>query len=143
MLVIMILLIFLAQEVKKSYIAAIPLFASLILILVHGIHLFTLPKEYQDLIPVLSRCLVVDFLFVGISFFGYLWVDDIEAKEKGIKRVDDSSNWSRSGRICGSNQICEAWNDDRSDRRERSRRNMPEQRMYSGKSNDSCIDIIS
>ena len=29
MLVIMILLIFLAQEVKKSYIAAIPLFASL------------------------------------------------------------------------------------------------------------------
>ena len=93
MLVIMILLIFLAQEVKKSYIAAIPLFASLILILVHGIHLFTLPKEYQDLIPVLSRCLVVDFLFVGISFFGYLWVDDIEAKEKGIKSVDDSVEW--------------------------------------------------
>lgn len=26
---------------------------------------------------------------------------------------------------------------------ERSRGNMPEQRMYSGKSNDSCIDIIS
>ena len=25
----------------------------------------------------------------------------------------------------------------------RSRGNMPEQRMYSGKSNDSCIDIIS
>ena len=93
MLVIMILLIFLAQEVKKSYIAAIPLFASLILILVHGIHLFTLPKEYQDLIPVLSRCLVVDFLFVGISFLGYLWIDDIEAKEKGIKRVDDSMEW--------------------------------------------------
>lgn len=93
MLVIMILLIFLAQEVKKSYIAAIPLFASLILILVHGIHLFTLPKEYQDLIPVLSRCLVVDFLFVVISFFGYLWVDDIEAKEKGIKSVDDSMEW--------------------------------------------------
>ena len=59
----------------------------------HGIHLFTLPKEYQDLIPVLSRCLVVDFLFVGISFFGYLWIDDIEAKEKGIKSVDDSMEW--------------------------------------------------
>ena len=58
----------------------------------HGIHLFT-SKEYQDLIPVLSRCLVVDFLFVGISFFGYLWVDDIEAKEKGIKSVDDSMEW--------------------------------------------------
>ena len=26
---------------------------------------------------------------------------------------------------------------------ERSRRNVPEQGMYSGKSNDSCIDIIS
>ena len=47
------------------------------------------------------------------------------------------------GGYVASNQICEAWNEDRSDRRERSRRNVPEQGMYSGKSNDSCIDIIS
>lgn len=93
MLVIVILLIFLSQELKKSYIAAIPLFACLVLLMIHGIHMFVLPKEYQDLLPVLSRCLAIDFIFVGISFFGYLWVDDIEAKEKGIKSVDDSMEW--------------------------------------------------
>lgn len=93
MLVIMILLIFLSQEVKKSYIAVIPLFTSLILLLIHGVHMFVLPEEYKELLPVLTRCLAIDFIFVGITFFGYLWADDSEAKIKGIKSVDDSMDW--------------------------------------------------
>ena len=93
MLAIMILLIFLSQELKKSYIAAIPLFASLILLVVHGAQIFTLQEEYREFLATLSFCLVVDFIFVGISFFGYLWVDDIEAKAKGKKSIDNSLDW--------------------------------------------------
>ena len=92
-LAITVLLVFLAQEVKKSYIAAIPLFAFLILTLIHGIQMFTVPEEYRNLLPILGRCIAIDFVFVGISFFSYLWVDDLEAKEKGIKSVDTSLDW--------------------------------------------------
>ena len=78
LLTAIILLLFLSQELKKSYIAAIPLFASLILLVIHGAQLFTLQEEFRSLTSTLSTCLAVDFVFVGICFFGYLWVDDIE-----------------------------------------------------------------
>ena len=93
LLTAIILLLFLSQELKKSYIAAIPLFAALILLIIHGAQLFTLQEEFRNLTGTLSTCLAVDFIFVGISFFGYLWVDDMEAKEKGKKTIDDSLEW--------------------------------------------------
>ena len=93
LLVIIILLVFLAQELKKSYIAAIPLFACLILLIVHAIQLITLEEQYRELLPTLANCLAIDFAFVGISFFAYLWVDDIEAKAKGKKSIDNSLDW--------------------------------------------------
>ena len=61
------LLIFLAQELKKSYISVIPLVFYLVLLIVHVIQL--------------------------ITFFAYLWVDDIEAKKLGKKSVDNSLDW--------------------------------------------------
>lgn len=45
------------------------------------------------MLPVLSRCIVIDFLFVLITFFSYLWVDDIESKFKGTKSIDNSLDW--------------------------------------------------
>ena len=93
LLAILILLVFLSHELKKSYIVAIPLFASLILLVVHAAQLFTLEEAYMSLAPTLSNCVVVDFAFVAISFFTYLWVDDIEAKTKGKKDIDPSISW--------------------------------------------------
>lgn len=88
-----VLLIFLAQEQKNSTIALLPLIAFLIIIIIHGIQIFTLKEPNLDLRPILSTCLVIDFIFIGISFFGYLWVDDIEAKDKGKKSIDNSLEW--------------------------------------------------
>lgn len=93
LLAILILLVFLSHELKKSYIVAIPLFASLILLVVHAAQLFTLEEVYMSLATTLSNCVVVDFAFVAISFFTYLWVDDIEAKIKGKKDIDPSISW--------------------------------------------------
>lgn len=93
MLAVIVLLIFLGQEVKKSYIAFIPLFLSLILLIIHGAQLVTLQEEFKELAPKLFNCIAIDFILTGVTFFGYLWIDDIEAKAKGIKSVDDSLDW--------------------------------------------------
>ncbi len=93
MLIITVLLIFLAQEVKKSYIGAIALFGFLALLIVHVFQILTLSEEFRTLLPVLSRCIAIDFVFVFITFFSYLWVDDIETKVKGKKSIDSSLDW--------------------------------------------------
>ena len=88
-----ILLVFLAQEIKKSYVTALPLFAYLVILIIHVAQLITLPEEYRYLVSTLSRCLAVDFIFILITFFSYLWVDDIEAKKIGKKNIDSSLDW--------------------------------------------------
>ena len=93
MLAATILLIFLAQEIKKSYITALPLFAYLIILIIHVAQLTTLPEEYRYLVSTLARCVAVDFVFILISFFSYLWVDDIETKATGKKSIDNSLDW--------------------------------------------------
>lgn len=93
MLVATVLLIFLAQEVKKSFIGAIMLFAYLIILIMHVAQIATLSEEFRYMITTLSRCIAIDFVFVLISFFSYLWVDDIEAKAEGKKSIDNSLDW--------------------------------------------------
>ena len=93
MLAATILLIFLAQELKKSYITGIVLFAYLIILVVHAGQMITLPEEYKDMLPVLARCVAIDFVFILISFFAYLWVDDIEDKKMQKKSIDNSLDW--------------------------------------------------
>lgn len=93
MLAATVLLIFLAQEVKKSAVAAIMLFAYLIILIVHVAQIATLPEEFRYMLTTLSRCIALDFVFILITFFSYLWVDDIEAKVKGKKSIDNSLDW--------------------------------------------------
>ncbi len=93
MLAATVLLIFLAQEVKKSYIGAIILFVYLVVLIMHVAQISTLSEEYRYMITTLSRCIAIDFVFVLISFFSYLWVDDIEAKATGKKSIDNSLDW--------------------------------------------------
>lgn len=93
MLAATVLLVFLAQEIKKSYVSALVLFAYLIILIVHVAQMATLPEEYRYLTTTLSRCVALDFVFILISFFSYLWVDDIESKVKGRKSIDNSLDW--------------------------------------------------
>lgn len=93
MLAATVLLIFLAQEIKKSYVAAIMLFAYLVILVVHVAQIATLSEEFRYMVTTLSRCIAIDFVFVLITFFSYLWVDDIEAKVSGKKSIDSSLDW--------------------------------------------------
>ena len=93
MLAATVLIIFLSQEIKKSMLSAVILFIYLVLLIVHAAQLATLPEEYRYFLESLSRCIVIDFIFILISFFSYLWVDDIETKATGKKSLDDSLDW--------------------------------------------------
>ena len=88
-----VLLIFLGQEVKKSVAVAIPLFAFLILLIVHVAQIATLSAELAYLSSTLYKCIAIDFVFILITFFAYLWVDDIEAKANNKKSIDNSLDW--------------------------------------------------
>ncbi len=87
------LLIFLGQEVKKSIAVVIPLFAFLVLLVIHVTQVATLSEEYSSLAGTLYRCIALDFLFILVTFFSYLWVDDMEAKANNIKSIDNSLDW--------------------------------------------------
>ena len=87
------LLIFLGQEVKKSIAVAIPLFAFLVLLVIHVVQVATLSAEFASQAGTLYRCIAIDFLFILINFFSYLWFDDLEAKANNIKSIDNSLDW--------------------------------------------------
>lgn len=87
------LLIFLGQEEKKSITVAIPLISFLILLVIHVVQVVTLSTEYAYLASTLYKSIALDFLFILITFFAYLWVDDIEAKTNNIKSIDNSLDW--------------------------------------------------
>lgn len=93
MVAVTILMVFLAQEVKKSIVVAVMLLFYLVLLVVHVAQVATLSEEFRYMLSTLSRCIVIDFIFVFISFFSYLWVDDIETKKMGKKSLDNSLEW--------------------------------------------------
>lgn len=93
MTIVTVLLIFLGQEIKKSSVAVIPLVIFLGLLIMHVVQLLTLSSEFSELRPVLMGCLAIDFVFILVSFFSYLWVDDIDAKANNKKNMDKSLDW--------------------------------------------------
>lgn len=93
-LIATILFIFLSQEIKRSLVAAIPLFAFLISLIVHTIQVLTLKQEYSYLYNKLCWNLTIDFVFLLVTFLAYLWADEVEAKEFNKKTIDSRGiNW--------------------------------------------------
>lgn len=87
------LLIFLGQEIKKSSIAMIPLVCFLALLIIHVVQVSTLEDEFIYLASTIYKCIAIDFLFILVTFFSYLWVDDLEARKNNIKSIDNSLDW--------------------------------------------------
>ena len=87
------LLIFLGQEIKKSSVAMIPLVFFLILLVTHVVQVSSLGQNYAHLFGMIYKSIAWDFLFILITFFSYLWIDDLEAKKNNIKSIDNSLDW--------------------------------------------------
>lgn len=89
-----VLLIFLGKEIKKPYPPATSLIFFLVLVIIHSVQLATVAKgNLEDLRSTLLGCLTVDLVMIFISFFAYLWVDDISSKFYKKKSIDNSLDW--------------------------------------------------
>ena len=89
-----VLLIFLGKEIKKPYIPAFALFAYLVLVIIHSVQLANLTEEFREAnTGILMRCIAIDCIMIFISFFAYLWVDDIASKFYKKKSLDNSLDW--------------------------------------------------
>lgn len=88
------LLIFLGKEVKKTYIPGFALFSYLVLVVIHSVQLANLSQElYETYYKILINCIAIDCIMIFISFFAYLWVDDIASKFYKKKSIDNSLDW--------------------------------------------------
>lgn len=83
-----VLFIFLSQEIKNSKVAMIPLFAFLIILVIHTVQILTLKEEYSYLFTTLCQNMAIDFTFLLLTFLAYLWADEVEAKALNKKTVD-------------------------------------------------------
>ena len=90
-LMVTVLCIILGKEFKKSFIPATCLGVFLALILMHTFQSLILKEEIYKVI--LGRSLSIDAIMIFLSYIAYLWVDDIETKEKNKKSIDDSLEW--------------------------------------------------
>lgn len=93
-LIATILFIFLSQEIKKSLVVVIPLFAFVIDLVIHTIQVLTLKQEFSYLYSTLCMNMAIDFTFLLITFLAYLWADEVEAKAFNKKTIDSKGiNW--------------------------------------------------
>mgnify|MGYP000007374836 FL=1 len=91
-ILLFVLILFLAKEIKRSNVTCIMLLVYLTLIVGHCIE-YALIGESAELTTKLANCITVDFVFIFLSFFAYLWTDHIESEDRKIKSIDNSLDW--------------------------------------------------
>ena len=69
------------------------LFVFVALLVIHTIMYTTGTTLTADVLSDITFTMVFDLIFVLLSFIAYLWVDDIEAKVKKKKSIDNSLDW--------------------------------------------------
>lgn len=84
-------LIILGKEFKKSALPAVALIVFLLSVLLHTYQAVILTDAYYKALA--TKSIAVDALMIFLCYVAYLWVDDIEAKEKNRKSIDNSLEW--------------------------------------------------
>lgn len=90
-LLITVILVILGKEFKKSTLPAIALGIFLVLISIHTAQSFILQNAVDK--AIITKSITMDAVMIFISYISYLWIDDIEAKEKNKKSIDNSLDW--------------------------------------------------
>lgn len=82
-----------ARKTEKPVYPAILIVINLVLLLYHTYILNRLPSYFELKISQTYLCLAMDFLWLLMSFLGYLWIDDIKAIKLNKKSYDNSMAW--------------------------------------------------
>ena len=91
-LMLFVLVLWFSHQSKKSVIAGIMLFIYISVLILHTLEL-TMGTLTQEGIYAAVQSIIYDLVFVFLSFISYLWIDDIEAKVKKKKIIDNSLDW--------------------------------------------------
>lgn len=86
-----VLLIFLGKEIKKPIIPAIALTVFLLILLMHSVQLCM--PSYEEYYVTIRYCIAFELVMVFITFFSYLWIDDVASKFYNKKSIDNSLDW--------------------------------------------------
>lgn len=86
-----VLLIFLGKEIKKPAVPAVALIVFLILLVIHSVQL--LLPSYEEFYVTIRYCIAFELCMVFVTFFSYLWIDDIASKFYKKKSLDNSLDW--------------------------------------------------
>ncbi len=92
-LILFVLILMLGKETHKSAIPASMLFVFLLILVAHCMELMLIKDIAESVYAALTRSILVDFVFIFLSFISYLWIDDIQAKVEKKKSIDDSLSW--------------------------------------------------
>lgn len=84
-------LMILGKEFKKSVFPAISLFLFLISIGIYAVQIFF--SNSAETTKFIFSCVGYNAILIFLSYISYLWVDDIEAKAKNKKSIDNSLDW--------------------------------------------------
>ncbi len=88
-----ILSIILGRETKRAIIPAIALILCIATLVTHTLQLYVFSENYIGYEKVLSTSLLFDYAFVLLTYLSYIWIDDIEAKYRNKKSIDNSLDW--------------------------------------------------
>ena len=91
LLTMTVLLIFLGREIKKPAIPAIALIAFLVILVMHAVQLCV--PSYEEYYITIRYCVAFELVMVFVTFFSYLWVDDMASKFYKKKSIDNSLDW--------------------------------------------------
>lgn len=84
-------LMILGKEFKKSSLPAISLFIFLATLIVYAVQLTM--SHNPEITKFIVTCIGYNSILIFLSYISYLWVDDIEAKAKNKKSIDNSLDW--------------------------------------------------
>lgn len=91
-LLLFVLVLWFAHYSKKSVITGIMLFIFISILVLHTLE-FNFGNLTEAGLSAATRSITLDLIFVFLSFISYLWIDDIEAKFKKKKVIDNSLDW--------------------------------------------------
>jgi len=89
----MVLVIAFARKIEKPILAGVLIVLNLMLLIYHTYLLNTIPSVLEEAVSQVYLCIAMDFLWLLVSFLGYLWIDDIAATKFHRKSYDSSMNW--------------------------------------------------
>lgn len=89
----MVSIIAFARKIENSMLPGGLILVNLLLLVYHTYVLNNIPAAFEDAISSTYLCIAMDFLWLLISFLGYLWIDDITAVKFNKKSYDNSMSW--------------------------------------------------